>query len=271
MADERDPKVSKRYRELASEEPLRELDESILRAARGANDRPHAPLVTPAGRHRWYYAFGAAAILVLAVAVTVQIERQRPDPEFVPASPVPQAREDDLPKAESRITPDPAAKRQAPRELARDAAPETAAQARSRVQENKTAEAQKPEARAESAQRPMAAPAAPAQSRSDENALGAASSPRESAARAPQASPAPAPAVPPPLGGAADSAAQPMRAPAARARMAEQAAEPPERWLERIVQLRKEGRHEEAEKQLAEFRKRYPDYKVPEAALKGEK
>jgi hypothetical protein len=80
MADERDPKVSKRYRELGSEEPPRELDESILGAARRANDRPHAPLVTPAGRHRWYYAFGAAAILVLAVAVTVQIERHRPDP-----------------------------------------------------------------------------------------------------------------------------------------------------------------------------------------------
>ena len=50
--------------------------------------------------------------------------------------------------------------------------------------------------------------------------------------------------------------------------MAEQGAESPERWLERIVQLRKEGRHDEAEKQLAEFRKRYPDYKVPETALK---
>jgi hypothetical protein len=50
--------------------------------------------------------------------------------------------------------------------------------------------------------------------------------------------------------------------------MAEQAAESPERWLERIVQLRKGGRHEEADKQLAEFRKRYPEYKVPESALK---
>jgi hypothetical protein len=229
MADERDPKVSKRYRELAREEPPRELDQSILAAARRAHDRPHAPLVTPAGRHRWYYAFGAAAILVLAVAVTVQIERQRPDPEMVPEAPVPQARTEDFsfkappkqvdpPKPESGFTPDPVPKRQEPpRELARDAAPETPAQAQSRVQEN---------------------------------AIGAAAS-REEKAEA-----------------RTDSAPRPMAAPAARARMAEQAAEPPERWLERIVQLRKEGRHEEAEKQLAEFRKRYPEYKIPEPALK---
>jgi hypothetical protein len=55
----------------------------------------------------------------------------------------------------------------------------------------------------------------------------------------------------------------------ASSRMAEAARpESPERWLERIVQLRKEGRHEEADKALAEFRRQYPDYKVPEAALK---
>ena len=218
MADERDSKVSKRYRELAREEPSRELDQSILAAAHRANDRPHAPLVTPAGRHRWYYAFGAVAILVLAVAVTVQIDRQRPDPEMVSDAPVPQMRTEDFSsKAESGFTPAPAAKRQEPpRELARDAAPETPAIGAAASPQEQKAEGQMPEARADSAPRPMAAPAA-------------------------------------------------------RARMAEQAAESPERWLERIVELRKEGRHEEAEKQLAEFRNRYPDYKIPEAALKGEK
>ncbi|HKQ28849.1 MAG TPA: hypothetical protein VJT77_09635 [Burkholderiales bacterium] len=236
MADERDSKVSRRYRELGSEEPPRELDESILRAARRANDGSHAPLVTPAGRHRWYYVFGAAAIMVLAVAVTVQIERQRPDPEFGAAAPVPQPHADDSAFKAPSTPAAPAPKHETPpKGAARDAAPQTAPQARSPVPENKTAEAQKPEARLESAPRP--APAAPAESRADETAIGAASS-----SQAP--------------------------APAARARMAEQGAESPERWLERIVQLRKEGRHDEAEKQLAEFRKRYPDYKVPETALK---
>jgi hypothetical protein len=37
----------------------------------------------------------------------------------------------------------------------------------------------------------------------------------------------------------------------------------PEKWLERIEDLRKRGRLDEAKANLAEFRKRYPDYKLP--------
>jgi hypothetical protein len=46
------------------------------------------------------------------------------------------------------------------------------------------------------------------------------------------------------------------------------AEEPPEKVLERIAELRKAGMHEEADKALEAFRKRYPDYKIPESALK---
>src|SRR5258706_7659821 len=89
MADERDPdskrslrdqKVSRRYRELEPLEPPAELDRRILDAAHAAA-APHAPLVTPAGRHRWYYGLAAAAVLVFAVALTLHMERERPDPE----------------------------------------------------------------------------------------------------------------------------------------------------------------------------------------------
>ena len=83
MADERDPKVSRAYRELAGEEPSRELDQTILAAAHRAVGKPHAPLVTPAGRHRWYFALGAAAVLVLAVSVTVHMQREQPEPLFL--------------------------------------------------------------------------------------------------------------------------------------------------------------------------------------------
>src|SRR5258706_573097 len=61
MADERDPKVTQRYRELPGEEPSRELDQHILAAAHRAAGHSHAPLVTPAGRHRWYFSLAAAA------------------------------------------------------------------------------------------------------------------------------------------------------------------------------------------------------------------
>ena len=41
----------------------------------------------------------------------------------------------------------------------------------------------------------------------------------------------------------------------------------PEKELERIAELRKQGKHDEADKALAEFRKRYPDFKIPAAML----
>lgn len=36
----------------------------------------------------------------------------------------------------------------------------------------------------------------------------------------------------------------------------------PEQWLQGIADLRRQGRDEEAERQLEDFRKRYPDYRI---------
>ncbi len=43
------------------------------------------------------------------------------------------------------------------------------------------------------------------------------------------------------------------------------APETPEQWLERIAKLREAGKAREADASLAEFKKRYPDYKISEA------
>ena len=43
--------------------------------------------------------------------------------------------------------------------------------------------------------------------------------------------------------------------------------ETPEAWLERTAKLRAEGRQEEADKALAEFRERYPDFRIPPGML----
>ena len=43
----------------------------------------------------------------------------------------------------------------------------------------------------------------------------------------------------------------------------------PDKWLERIEELRKQGKLEEARASLAEFRKRYPDYRLPDALRNG--
>lgn len=229
MADERDPKVSQRYRELGAEEPSRELDQAILAAAHRAADKPHAPLVTPSGRHRWYFSLGAAAVIVLAVAVTYHVQQEVPDPDSV-AIPA------------------------APEERAADAQPERPAE--------------KPS--------PAVAPAAPPQVFVPDPEPKAQESPREpareapgtrsdaagtAASRAESAEPAPGPME-------RRRAEQPAPAAGAAAPMQSPALETPERMLERIAQLRKEGKHEEADKLLAEFKRRYPDYRIPENVVR---
>lgn len=65
---------------------------------------------------------------------------------------------------------------------------------------------------------------------------------------------------------AAPGASQLRSAPAARAtgKLELPADLSPEKWLEYIEELRKRGRLDEAKSSLAEFRKRYPDYRLPD-------
>jgi cytoskeletal protein RodZ len=224
MAEDLDPKVSQRYRELGAEEPPRELDQAILAAAHRSADRPHAPLVAPAGRHRWYFAFGAVAILVLAVAVTVQVERQQPDPEALPADSAPAVSEPKAPETRKKPAQTPAPAKPQPAENA------------ARPQAAEVARADRLEARPE---QPAAQP-----EKKEQSAVAEAPSPRL-AQRAPAA-----------------------QAPAAPQVLSSAVALNPEQLLERIAELRKGGRHEEADKALAEFRQRYPDYRMSEEMLK---
>ena len=78
-----------------------------------------------------------------------------------------------------------------------------------------------------------------------------------------------APAAPaPPIAGASPAPAQradeAARTSSALAKLAERS---PEQWLQGIAELRRQGRHEEAEQALAEFRKRYPDYRISKEVL----
>ena len=59
----------------------------------------------------------------------------------------------------------------------------------------------------------------------------------------------------------------PSAAPAAVGALGGLASASPEQWLQGIDDLKRQGRHDEAEKQLAEFRKQYPNYRIPEAIL----
>jgi hypothetical protein len=226
-----DPKISQRYRELGREEPPHELDAAILAAARRAARTRPAPLVVPSGRQRWYFPLAAAAIIVLAVAVTMHVEREQPDPEAVVTAPS-SAPEAPAEQKALQAEPPPALPKPAPSQdlrAQRDTAP--------------LADLQKSQTPPASPVPPLAAELEPS-SRQD-----AVSEMRqESRARASrQADGAPA------VAGAMARSFTPAS---------------PEQWLQGIADLRRQGRHEEADKALAEFRKRYPDYKIPEAVAK---
>ena len=233
MADERDPKLSRHYRELEPLEPPAALDQKILAAARAATES-HAPLVVPAGRHRWYYSLAAAAVLVFAVALTLHLDRERPDPEAIPSASV-RGEIKQAPKVESA----PGAEPQRPPAFApdpqpsarRDAAPASPApveQAERHRAERSVASADAVRAQAEA----RAAREAAANAR--EQAVNA----EKLAATAKQQT----------------SASRLAAAPAAAA------PENPDRWLERIAELRSRGRHADADRELANFRKAYPNY-----------
>ena len=46
----------------------------------------------------------------------------------------------------------------------------------------------------------------------------------------------------------------------AESRLGKLAEQAPEQWLQSIAELRREGRHPEADESLKRFRERYPDY-----------
>ena len=276
-----DEKISRRYRELPREEPPRHLDDAIRAAARRAVHTRPAPLVVPTGRQRWYFPLAAAAIIVLAVAVTVHVEREQPGEEIVtaPASPAgapsaPQeAMRDQALDEKPKPAPQPERARKfqpgsrelrAQRDAASPAEPQKAPapssqDAVSNVQES---------ARTEAAPKPVPPPPS-----TDSGAAGMVLGRVET-----PSSPAPAPAPqgtlpPPPVVAAKPQAVIPPRA-SAELRRADEAARQssalakladapaPEQWLQGIADLRRQGRHEEADKALAEFRKRYPDYRI---------
>jgi len=253
-----DEKVAQRYSELGAEEPPRALDEAILAAARREAGAGPASLPGRGGRQRWYAPLATAAVLVLAVAVTLNMQLERPDV----VSPAQQA------------VPPPAEQPASQLELKLKAETKLGTVAKQPVKDTspsrrKEAVQAPPPAPATREPQPFAAerPAAPAASagaaapRSDD-ARGAESSvtsslakqmeerttrDAEAAARAPR------------------MAAIQSQARRAQADQARNQPDTPEGELERIAQLRAQGRHDEADKALAEFRKRFPDFRISDA------
>jgi len=248
MADERE--ISQRYRELPREEPPRHLDDAILAAARRAAETRPAPLVVPTGRRRWYFPLAAAAVIVLAVAVTVHVERQQPDVELAEAPA-------QAPAKRESFTPDP---KPAPSQERAPAATADSRELRAKRDTEPPADLQKAQ---KEAQNVPSSPAPPPAASAPAPAQDAVSGARESA----RADAGAKPAAPMRQESRVRASSAPGAAPAAAGALGALASASPEQWLQGIDDLKRQGRHDEAEKQLTEFRKQYPNYRIPEAIL----
>jgi hypothetical protein len=272
MADGLDPKVSAAYRALGAEEPPRVLDDAILAASRRAVQLHPAPLVAPSGRRSWLVPLAAAAILVLAVGVTVHMQIEQPGIDGLPPA-AERARPEAAVKSARPASPAPAAAPSAPAAVAPSdlASAEKGAAARSvpRAVTDETHERLARQQRLESpgARTPSGPEAADAARVAEMQASKTEAGSAASVAGA--VAPLPAPAR---VAASEARAPAPQAAPAPAMAMAKRAdapakdvADTPERELERIAELRKQGRHDEADKALAEFRKHYPEFKLTDA------
>lgn len=226
MSDPRDP-VGARYRELAREEPPAHADAAILAASRRAvGARP--------GGHRWFVPLSVAAVLVLGIGVALRMQVEQPGVET------------SMPQSEYSMPAPPPEEPAAARESASPAMPQSSERAAPVVKAEKqaTPRAVAPAAPRREAPAPGEAPAA----------LRGEAPPPAAAAAAVRVPVSPAP--PPP--------AAVRAAPQERRAVADEGATP-EAELERITRLRQAGRHDEADKALEEFRRRFPAHRIPDA------
>lgn len=237
-----DPRIARLYRETAREEPPRHLDAHLVEAARteaaAARADPGSRLPAPRGGPRarfawpWRVSLAFAAVAVLSVSLVLLNPRapDSPAPAFAP----PTDPAESSVAHERRAAAEPTAKAQR-------------APAQKRELDSSDALRDRAEPQAQPAERPAAAPAAPRAAQSSE----------QQQARKGYAEFANAP-----------QAAAQAKVGAATALAREYANEPPEKWGEKIRELRQQGRIEEADGLLTAFKARFPGYPVPEAWLK---
>jgi hypothetical protein len=235
-----DPKLSRAYHAASTEAPAPALDAAILAAARQrltAPQRRRQPWWS-----RWMVPASVMATLVLGVSLAFLIEREHPETtDAEPAGRAPATAADTgkekvgagatAPAADSGVA-DQAGAPRARAPVKRQAATAAQLAAPERAEPQAPAvEARQAPVRAPAAQAPALAPGA------------------TSATGAPAALPAAAPAP------AAKAATQWLL----------DAPRPPQVWLDEILRLRREGHEQEAARQLAEFRRAYPTYQLPES------
>jgi hypothetical protein len=268
---ERDPALERLYREAAAEAPPAHLDAAILAAAR--REVAARPRGLSRTLRRWHVPVSIAAVVVVSATLVILV-REEEGVEVRKA----QAPDVAMRRIERAAAP-PAG--QTPAELqsrgVRAVAPEPEIQRRQESRDDRRTALAAGKVELEDRARPGSPPLATPGS-------GAVATPPEAARE--RAAPALADAVPP--GRTASAPTEPLTSrseadgPQAKMRAGVLAAkvsvedrppvwrglekEPPDKWLARIEELRKEGREADVEEMLSEFKRRFPGHPVPPAS-----
>lgn len=272
--DEEAADISRRYREAASEQPSPRIDAAILAAARREAARP--PVV-----RNWQVPAAVAAVLVIGVSLSLltregveslpPVDQSHKQADVArPEAPSLAMKAETAPKGKLDLQSRPSrdrgergdrnAEAQHGEEsfIGGSAAPQAPSPAPPLVQQHDTAAAKEPVGNAvpENAGTDTARTAqAGAAGALDENAPAMALEQEQ----------------PAPEKKALADAAEEVRAKSLRKQESATTAAPaamrrsPEQWLRSIEELIRSGRPADARLQLAEFRKRYPDYRLPDA------
>lgn len=269
---EHDPQLAEIYRAAADAAPPAHLDDAIRAAAR----REVAAGPQRAGARRWAMPVSLAAVLVLSVSVVTLMREQgadRPESMIQPSAQAPTAAmQSEIVKREIAEPPSAAAPEAMPkRRPATPSAVEAPAAALAQAEAPAPAPAPALSGRAAEAERGATESRAKAMAADSPNrAEDSAAARREYASPQPMLRSAPAPMADA-ASGASASAAKPAApvgalsaAPARSALWQDLVREPPEKWLQRIAELRRAGQTADADALLAEFRRRFPDVRLPE-------
>ena len=286
---ERDSGLDRLYRATGREEPPARLDAAILAAAhREVGARPRTQ---PHALSRWQVPVSIAAVVVLSVSLVTVVREEGGEqllqaPVSAPAQPPVAEPAPSAPAVSEMVRPRspgaaPAPSRSAPREAPSRA--DDASASLGRMSESATSgitgplasqgagSASAPDAAARMQPQPFRDAPGPAEQRAAApqaatpaedlaaKAPGAAERSVASKAVAPASKPAPLANV---MMGASKEAAS-ADAPAPAWQGFEK--EPPQRWLERIAELRRLERVADAEAMMAEFKRRFPGHPLPPA------
>jgi len=270
MTEPRDRELSGIYREAGAPEPPQRVDDAILAASRRAAGS--GPRLMGSGfARRWGTPFALAATVVVTFTLALMVFERDSDLETMTSESPPADRPASVTRAEPQRA-DKLAKSSAA-EL-QQAAPAPATPVPQAAGRRDRAE-QRPSENAASSDRlgtgqPVFvpdAPRAPEALLKREKTMPAPAAPASDAQRASelrqQAEPAQAPAAASDAGGLRESAST-VRSTGVMASRLAVSERTPEKWLEDIRKLKSQGKTTEAERELAAFRKRHPDYRLPE-------